>query len=175
LNYNDYSPAWHCGSNKIYVCHNDNNPQTICIDANSLLPAHYSHGDILGPCTSCAQNLIRPGNPDPVENAFQFRVTEQIDSEFDASGHPFNNLVLNSNGDKVFFVIPNPADDHIEVQTSLYPGVISLMDISGKVVHQQVLSSHNNTVNTGSLIDGIYFIRLENGTDCHIKSIGVMH
>jgi hypothetical protein len=49
LNYEAYSEAWYCADNKIAICHNGN---TICV-SKSALPAHYNHGDNIGPCTSC--------------------------------------------------------------------------------------------------------------------------
>lgn len=57
LDYADYSSDWYCGANKIIVCHNgDNNPHSICINKNAL-PAHFNHGDHIGPCTSCGGSL----------------------------------------------------------------------------------------------------------------------
>ena len=47
------SPCPECPDPKITICHfppgNPNNPQTLSVAASSL-PAHYSHGDILGAC-----------------------------------------------------------------------------------------------------------------------------
>ncbi len=67
LNYNEYSPEWHCGNNKIYICHFANN-QTLCINKNAL-PAHFNHGDNVGPCFSCSGNeaLGLSGDPDTEE------------------------------------------------------------------------------------------------------------
>ncbi len=56
LAYEDYSDDWKCGNNKIYVCHvppgNPANAKTHCISKNAL-PAHFAHGDNVGPCQSC--------------------------------------------------------------------------------------------------------------------------
>lgn len=49
LAYNQYSPAWYCGANKIQVCHNGN---TQCISKNALA-SHFAHGDKIGPCSGC--------------------------------------------------------------------------------------------------------------------------
>jgi hypothetical protein len=52
LNYEEYSEAWYCANNKIAICHNGN---TLCVSKSSI-PAHYAHGDNMGPCTSCDEN-----------------------------------------------------------------------------------------------------------------------
>jgi hypothetical protein len=49
LPYAVYSAAWKCANNKILVCHDST---TICINKNAL-PAHFNHGDNIGPCTTC--------------------------------------------------------------------------------------------------------------------------
>lgn len=124
LNYNDYSPAWHCDNNKIYVCHNDNNPHTICVDANSLLPAHYDHGDKIGPCTSCAQNIIKPGvNGSPIA----IGIAERAEQEIDASSMT---IFPNPAGKEVTFHLHGFKDEGVE---------LTLFDYSGKAVWQTII------------------------------------
>jgi len=49
---------------KVTICHyppgNHDNPRTIEVNGNSLLPAHLEHGDTIGPCES--DNEARPLN-----------------------------------------------------------------------------------------------------------------
>ena len=56
LDYGSYSAQWKCAHNKIQVCHNGS---TKCINKNAL-SAHFNHGDIIGPCTTCPQNRLAP-------------------------------------------------------------------------------------------------------------------
>ncbi|MBK9631959.1 MAG: hypothetical protein IPO62_12995 [Saprospiraceae bacterium] len=56
LDYDEYSDDWKCANNKIMVCHNGNNPHSICINKNAL-SAHFNHGDNVGPCTSCGNAI----------------------------------------------------------------------------------------------------------------------
>ena len=160
-----------CGNNndKVLVCHlppgYPENIQMICI-APSAIQAHLDHGCYVGMCDA----------PDPCEGANQSMVIEHHESIDETIGNHLEKTVsVHRDAEDLFLLKPNPADDQIEIQTNLSPGVISVMDVSGKVVLQQVLSGHNNTVNTGSLINGIYYVRLENGAFCYIKSIVVMH
>ena len=145
LNYAAYHSSWMCGVNKIYVCHSG---ATQCISKNQL-STHYNHGDKVGPCISCG-----------VQNF----------SIVDDTG------VFSETGDhQELELFPNPADDHIEIQTSQLPCRLSILDVSGKVVLQQVLSNQKNRVDTGSLADGIYFIKLENGTYCKTNNLIIIH
>ena len=82
---------------------------------------------------------------------------------------------MQGNSDAVFLAMPNPADDHVEVHTNFIPNVISVMDMSGKVLLRQVISGNKNIINTGELMDGIYFLRIQSGADCYVRSIVVMH
>lgn len=70
--------SWKCGNNnnKVYVCHNDNNPNTLCV-SQSAVQSHLDHGDYLGPCnqSNCGGNLKKQFSGDSYSNldeSFQF-------------------------------------------------------------------------------------------------------
>ncbi|MFN4233475.1 MAG: SBBP repeat-containing protein [Bacteroidia bacterium] len=57
---------------------------------------------------------------------------------------------------------PNPAAQQITIANA-EPGTrISIMDMTGKVVHAETANSSNHTVNIHHLADGIYIVQLEN-------------
>ena len=110
LNYNDYSSDWHCGNNKIEVCHSGN---TLCISTNTL-PAHFNHGDYVGPCTSCgSQNLLAPGG----ESNNTFNVADQPGLE----------------------VFPNPAIGKVNIRIAgmEFKTQLVIYDIFGRTIWQQ--------------------------------------
>jgi len=156
MNYNEYSSDWYCNNNKIYVCHNDNNPQTICIDG-SALPAHYNHGDKIGPCTSCPQNLIMPGNPvSAITAATGLVITERDDQDG----------ISSETEEHVLFLYPNPTDDEITLRNanSKMLGDIVIYDATGRNIYQKFVSGSETSIDVTDLAAGIYFIRSDRFT-----------
>lgn len=144
---------------KVNVCHNGH---TICVDQNAVA-AHLAHGDYLGVCnaTNPSESESLTGLPKKINKTQSLEVKNPENITGD---------------DEVYFLLkPNPADDHVEIQTNLLPGIINVMDVSGKVLLQQVLSDEKNIISTSALMNGIYFIRLKSGSNCYLKSIVVMH
>ena len=165
LNYNDYSPDWQCDNNKIYVCHNDNNPHTICVDANSLLPAHYDHGDMIGPCTSCPQNLILPSGNDL---SIAVGIAEQLEID-----HTEESVL-----DKIEMEIyPNPADQNITISLPNHDSDyhLSLYDLSGKSMKYLRMKGDDDMLVTAGLENGIYFIQIKTQQKTITKSLVILH
>ena len=89
--YQNYSAAWKCGNNKIQVCHNGN---TLCINFNAL-PAHFNHGDKVGPCVGCTSPNGLPGE----ETASLTSTTESADFSMSLAPNPASDAVtLNFQG-----------------------------------------------------------------------------
>jgi len=156
LNYNDYSSDWYCGNNKIYVCHNDNNPHTICINDNAL-PAHYGHGDKIGPCTSCPQNLIVPGNPVTAITAATGLVIAERDDQ---------DSISSETEEPALILYPNPSDGEITLQNanSKMLGDIVIYDATGRNIYQKFVSGSETSIDVSDFAAGIYFIRSDQFT-----------
>jgi hypothetical protein len=73
---------------------------------------------------------------------------------------PSTNIGI-SRKDEIIKVYPNPFNDHIFVQTE-YRGTVTIVDISGKIIYQSVLSEGLNEISTKHFPKGIFFIRIEN-------------
>lgn len=135
LDYDDYADEWKCGKKKILVCHNGNNPHTICININAL-PAHLAHGDFIGGCTSCSSS-----DDGLVINNGQERI-----GEMEVSPNPASSEV------NVRFP---------EVATN---GQLIVRDQLGRILLSQTLElGTSNTivdVRTNRFQNGIYFISL---------------
>ncbi|MBK9272728.1 MAG: hypothetical protein IPM48_14160 [Saprospiraceae bacterium] len=145
LNYSDYSDDWKCGANKIIVCHNGNNPHSICINKNALA-AHYNHGDNIGPCTTCG-------------NALKVLVHDKdTDGDHD---HPAEDI-----GMETMRIVPNPASDYAEVwfEGLNEDGCLYLLDLHGKVFWQSKLFEGQKTIKLDHTIlngtNGTFIIRL---------------
>lgn len=136
LPYSEYHEDWKCANGKISVCHNGT---TICISINAL-PAHFYHGDNIGPCTSCGgQNLIAPNG----------------NGSFGVAGH----LELE--------IFPNPASAIVTINLhGLTEGQASLwvFDNLGREVFQQKLGDGTSSIqfdlSPGKFPNGEYFVKV---------------
>lgn len=153
-----------CGNNndKVKVCHGSSN-NNLCI-APAAVQSHLDHGDQLGICNATnpcgSQALVNEHIHEATKNAVQF---SQRSSKI-------------KRDEKIYFSIkPNPANNHIEIQTNLTSAFLSIMDVSGRVIIQERVTDGRKMIDTGSLLDGIYFVRLENGVDCNVKKLVLMH
>jgi len=146
LSYNSYSNAWKCGKDKIIVCHNGNNPHSLCINKNAL-SAHFNHGDKIGPCTTC-------GNAIKVKDQF-----EDVEGDHDHALEDLNYEVMK--------IVPNPASNYTEIwlEGINESGIITLMDLNGKSILQTRFIEGQNVIKldliNGLSFGGTYFVRLE--------------
>lgn len=70
------------------------------------------------------------------------------------------------------FVYPNPAKTSINVTCDINKGVISIFDISGKVVLQNTFFNGNQTMDISSLTSGFYILHIKgNNTNAVVKFV----
>ncbi len=137
--YNDLPESWKCGNNKVYICHGSNNPHTNCVNKNAV-QAHLTHGDYLGPCTSCGgQNMI---------------------------SNPNNGSVINSDHSEAveLELFPNPAANTVNVHMHGIDGEgkLTIFDQFGKTIWSQQLEEGQHALSLdltdGHFVNGIYFV-----------------
>lgn len=58
-------------------------------------------------------------------------------------------------------ISPNPGNGHFVIGTELTTGFLEILDLSGKVVFTQKITSANPVINATELNDGMYFIRVQ--------------
>lgn len=144
LSYAQYGEAWKCASNKLSICHLDEETgtrHTICVSKNAV-SAHLAHGDWAGPCVGCAMNISAPiGNG-------SFGTADHLEME----------------------LTPNPASNLVNVRLhGLEDGetIIVVYDQLGKVAFTQNLEYGTSQVSidlsTGMFSAGLYFVRLTSG------------
>ena len=72
---------------------------------------------------------------------------------------PTSSAVINTSNSSVY---PNPADEQLIVDNQDEFETISIRSINGKLLLQETLSPSTNTIYTGQLASGIYFVSLQN-------------
>jgi carboxypeptidase T len=76
----------------------------------------------------------------------------------------------------VLTVYPNPANDYIQInKTNSEIGQLELMDVTGKIIKQEVLSEMNQRIFTNELSAGIYLLRLTMNGEVFTHRIQVIH
>lgn len=143
--YADIIDAWKCGKkNKVLVCHNDNNPHTICISYNAL-NAHIgnsNHGDYCGPCEAASCTQVREMNSD------------------------LSKTNLN--------ISPNPSTTgmfNIELEGFGENYEIEILSIEGKSIRVQTANGNNASINISSFAKGMYLLRINDGVQNEVRKI----
>ena len=73
-----------------------------------------------------------------------------------------------------FNVYPNPATDIINVEFSEnFNGTVSVLDIAGKEVSTSAVSGLQHTLSTSAITNGVYFVKVNDGTASQIERIVV--
>ena len=150
LPYEEYSEDWKCKNNKIDICHNG---KTICVNKNSL-PAHFNHGDAVGPCSTCGgQNLI---------------------------GQNENNNVLSMSHahQRKLGLFPNPTGDFVNVHIHLPAdegAVLTIFDRLGRAVLVKKLEEDVHSLQLDLPSDvfaaGVYFVQAQAGKELLIERL----
>jgi hypothetical protein len=163
-----------CGNNnnKVLVCHlppgNPQNVQSICI-APSAVPAHLDHGDFLGVCEVTDPCEIIP---DPMQGILNVEETEE-----ELHDELVEEVLADPWSDQSIDLYPNPADEELEIDL---PGVeddfvLEVFDVSGKRVLEHQLKSGKDTINTSTIPEGMYVVRIRSAARTVTKGIVIMH
>lgn len=133
--FENLSPDWICGKNKVLVCHrppgNPNNSNTICISKNAV-SAHAGHGDFIGPCSDCGTALKSGGNKA---------------NSFNHNGMDLDDMTI----------FPNPASEEINIRIpeSELETTVSIYDIQGRIIWTQRISPNaERTVTVNAQVTG---------------------
>lgn len=71
---------------------------------------------------------------------------------------------IHKNEIKNFAVYPNPANSILNIDSNIQENIkITIVDITGKTLTEQILKEGNNTINISSFANGVYFIKTEKG------------
>ncbi len=153
-----------CGNNnnKVTLCHSQ---QTLCV-AQSAVPAHLSHGDVLGVCN--AENPCPEGNQSTTASRQLQNPMEMADQNAVKENKGISDV-------NEFTLVPNPANDEVTLNTNAGHAIFTLIDLSGnELVEIQTLYGIVN-INTSTIASGMYFIRMQTGEEVKVKVVMVVH
>jgi len=154
--YENLSPDWICGANKVLVCHrppdNPSNSHNICISKNAI-PDHTGHGDYIGPCTACGNALQSNGN---------------TNDRYYRNGLDPDDLTI----------FPNPASEEINIRLpeSNLETIVTIFDIQGRSIWTQKVSPNADRMLTisGQLIGhGIFAVVARTGESVRTERLVV--
>jgi polyhydroxybutyrate depolymerase len=73
-------------------------------------------------------------------------------------------------------LFPNPASDYIQVNVpEKFSGKISILDITGRAVQEEILHGVSHQVGISTLPEGLYSVRLSNGEESVVTRLLVRH
>ena len=143
---------WLCSNNnnsdKILICHEGT---TLCVSENAA-NMHLSHGDFLGPCTTCPQNYSAPLTH-IVSKAGQMPVFERgSEDAWSIQARPLSGQI---------HIYPNPASEQIQIvlPEGSQEGTLRILSLTGQEI--QALHFHGHQSITFDLSDyapGVYLI-----------------
>jgi hypothetical protein len=89
-----------------------------------------------------------------------------------------NGVSQYSNINAQIVVYPNPAKEIINVQINQLDNsiikTIEILDLTGKCVHSQIITSSNCQINTSYFNAGFYFLTIKSNSNCITKKISVI-
>ncbi|MDP4261327.1 MAG: T9SS type A sorting domain-containing protein [Bacteroidota bacterium] len=111
---------------------------------------------------SNASHLYSFTDAAPAKGVNYYRI-KQVDQD-GAWSYTTTRLVRISNDNKIF-VWPNPVTDNLYVQVPLTGGLLEIIEAGGRIVQTQVISNTITTIPVQQLANGVYILRVKQGTE----------
>ncbi|MFM7758577.1 MAG: T9SS type A sorting domain-containing protein, partial [Crocinitomicaceae bacterium] len=73
--------------------------------------------------------------------------------------------------DLSFSIYPNPTKDFINVVSTFSEGNLSIIDMAGKLLIEQNITSTMNSIDASELMDGVYYLTMSNGDKTTTKKL----
>ncbi|HET6992959.1 MAG TPA: T9SS type A sorting domain-containing protein, partial [Bacteroidia bacterium] len=74
-----------------------------------------------------------------------------------------------------FSLYPNPANTNVTVQTNSPATSIEICDMLGRTISSTVPNSNSTTINTSTLAEGVYLLRVKNKNSISTQKLSVTH
>ncbi|MCF8430197.1 MAG: T9SS type A sorting domain-containing protein [Bacteroidia bacterium] len=113
-------------------------------------------------------NRINKYNFIDANHASAFYRLKQID--FDGK-FDYSNVISVQGNDLLINITPNPFNNILEINSNGNLVNVEVLDITGKVVMSETINGSKTTLNTASLNNGVYFVRISNGESVVTKRI----
>ncbi len=143
-------------------------------DIQNLFPGNYSVTvtDFYGCSNSLSINIVSIYH-DPTN-------TDENNSPFDSTGsEPPTSIFINTELSNQIFLFPNPADDEINISTSVLKGECRIELFNGygiklKSTNMRFDNSKLHSIDLNDFPSGIYFVRIHNGENDFIKTFSIV-
>ena len=89
-----------------------------------------------------------------------------FDGKFD-----YSNIISVQGNDLLIDITPNPFNNVIEINSNGHLVNVEVLDITGKIVITETINGSKTTLNTASLNNGVYFVRINNGESVITKRL----
>jgi hypothetical protein len=89
-----------------------------------------------------------------------------FDGKFD-----YSNIISVQGNDLLIDITPNPFNHVIEINSNGHLINVEVVDITGKIVISETINGSKTTLNTASLNNGVYFVRINNGDSVITKRL----
>lgn len=100
------------------------------------------------------------------ESAFYRLKQIDFDGKFD-----YSNVISVLGNDILIDITPNPFNNMIEINSNGNLTNVEVLDLTGKILLTEVINGSKITLNTTSLNNGVYFLRINNGESVVTKRI----
>jgi hypothetical protein len=72
-------------------------------------------------------------------------------------------------------VYPNPSSEVVTIESNMTEGSIQIMDLTGKVIANEMINGVSTSFNTSALTNGMYTVILTNGSTVETRKFIVQH
>ena len=72
-------------------------------------------------------------------------------------------------------VYPNPSSEIVTIESNMTEGSIQIMDLTGKVIANEMINGVSTSFNTSALTNGMYTVILTNGSTVETRKFIVQH
>jgi photosystem II stability/assembly factor-like uncharacterized protein len=74
-----------------------------------------------------------------------------------------------------FTVYPNPANENVTVKTHSLTSTIEICDLMGRTITTVIPYSSSTTINTSTLAEGVYLLKVKNGNSISTQKLSITH
>lgn len=119
--------------------------------------------------TSSSANSYSWRDNNPSAQTAYYRLSQ---TDYNGTTEYFQSRTVSCNNAGNIIIYPNPFEDHLTI-TSEFDGVITLFDVSGKLVFEKVIGAGKNVFRIETLASGSYIahVVLDNGSSKKVKLV----
>ncbi len=159
------------------------------IGTNGTLAATVDAASITSPATvNAGKNVIFTATPDANYSVKEWKLDGTIVSGNTSNTYTLSNLAANSTvtvefklnvgvneaAQNVVSIYPNPANNVVNVKMDNIIHKIAVVNMNGQVVAESVINNMEGSINTSSIANGMYFLRIETANGITMNKIQIV-